>query len=106
MNSGTIPAGNNSVTTEEWKPIPGFPDYEASTLGRIKSLKFGKETIKELTLQGSGFLQTRMTQHGKSKLYTASKLILLTFDGPSSSQVRHINGIKTDIRLENLEYLK
>jgi hypothetical protein len=30
---------------EIWKVITDFPDYYVSNLGRVKSLKFGKEKI-------------------------------------------------------------
>lgn len=33
------------MTNEIWKQIEEFPDYEVSSLGRIKSLKYGKEKI-------------------------------------------------------------
>jgi hypothetical protein len=30
---------------EIWKDIEGFPDYQVSNLGRVKSFKCGKEKI-------------------------------------------------------------
>lgn len=30
---------------EVWKTIEDYPDYQVSNLGRVKSLRFGKERI-------------------------------------------------------------
>lgn len=30
---------------EIWKDIEGYPNYQVSNMGRVKSLKFGKEKM-------------------------------------------------------------
>lgn len=105
------------MNTETWKEIPGFEGlYEVSDLGRIRSLgreckskngstqKKGKKIItQEITIHG--YCRVRLyDQNGKSHHMAVHRLVLLTFIGPSDLQVNHINEIKTDNRLINLEY--
>ena len=33
---------------EIWEPIAGYPDYQASTLGNVRSLKHAKERIRKV----------------------------------------------------------
>lgn len=40
---------------EIWKPIEGYPDYEVSSMGRVKSLNYyhtGKEKILKPIIDG------------------------------------------------------
>lgn len=104
---------------EYWKDIPGFENrYQASNLGRIKSLS---KTYKT----GRGYYRTvpdrimkcnKLTPKGYMRVridkitYQLHRLIAITFLGaplPNSDriQVNHINGDKTDNRVENLEWV-
>jgi hypothetical protein len=93
---------------EIWKPIPEYEDsYEVSNLGRIKSIKFNKEKILKLSFDNYGYnhLSLRKNKIGKTK--KVHRLVMLTFKNDSyfdGAQVNHINGIKTDNRLDNLEW--
>ena len=43
--------------TENWKAIVGYEGlYEVSDLGRVRSLKYGKEKILKPWKDGSGYL--------------------------------------------------
>lgn len=89
---------------EIWKDIPGHKGlYQASNTGRIKSLNYGrtgKEKLLKLQMNTHGYLAVDI----KQKKYSVHRLILLTFIGKSDLECNHKNGIKTDNRLENLEY--
>jgi hypothetical protein len=91
---------------EIWKPIPGHEGkYEASNLGRIKSLRLGNTKTPKI-LKGwktkKGYLAVHL-----DKSMTVHKLIALTFIGPKPEDltVDHINKDKTDNRPENLRYI-
>ena len=52
-----------------------------------------------------GYYKLGLYKNKKRKDFTVHRLVMLTFVGPSNLQVNHKNGIKTDNRLSNLEYV-
>ena len=95
---------------EIWKDIPNYESiYQASNLGNIRSLNYKRTgTIKVLkpALDGKGYLRTALTKNGKSKTIKVHRIIAITFLtlNPDKYQVNHINGIKTDNSINNLEW--
>ena len=55
------------MNNEIWKPIPGYEGYEASTLGRIRSLKYGKIRILKPFKTKKGYLRVNLWKDGKRK---------------------------------------
>lgn len=89
---------------EIWKDIPRYEGiYQVSNLGRVKSLKFGRNRILRASTTKKGYHRLNLCLNNQKKAY-AHRLVMLAFSGESDLQVNHINGIKTDNRLENLEY--
>ena len=84
------------MENEVWKLIPGFK-MEASNLGRIRDLDGRIRGIQ----RKRGYLLIETSQ----KKYFVHRLVMLAFVGPSNLQVDHLNGIRHDNRLENLEYV-
>ena len=66
-------------TDEQWKPITGFEDYEISSLGRVKSLKFGKEKILKPGKDGWGYLFVYLCRNGKRKMFKVHRLVASAF---------------------------
>jgi HNH endonuclease len=94
---------DNLSHTETWKIIPSFPDYEASTLGNIRN----KTTFKYITFnENAGYMQSHLYKNKKRYPVKAHRLIAETFlDNPENKEVvNHINSIRNDNRLENLEW--
>ena len=90
---------------EIWKQIPNYSDYLASDLGRIKSLKFGKERIMKQGVDGMGYRVVNLSECGTYRTKLVHRLITRTFIGESPLTCDHINGNKKDNRLINLRYL-
>ena len=90
---------------EIWKDIPNYEGmYQVSNLGRVKSLKFGKERVLKPILNGRGYYHINLYKGGKTIINTIHRLVMLSFVGESELEINHKNGIKSDNRLENLEY--
>jgi hypothetical protein len=108
------------ILHEEWRDIPGYPGYQASSLGRVRSLdrkitmrhKYGG--LCQSTRPGR-VLSQRVNTHGyfyvdagsPVKTCTVHKLIGLAFLGsrPDNLQVNHKDGDKLNNRPENIEYV-
>ena len=99
------------MSEEIWKNIEGFPGYQVSSLGHIRSFRdFNGNIVKQ-----SRYLKPRINKDGyyELSLYTVDKqkitkrvhkLVANTFLGEHDGLVvNHINGDKTDNRIENLE---
>jgi hypothetical protein len=98
---------------EIWKEVKEYPDYEVSNLGRVKSLARinlrgfkMKERIISGGLNGGGYNQIPMRNNGIRKNVLAHRLVTKAFipNIENKPDVNHKNGIKTDNRLENLEW--
>ena len=95
------------TTTEIWKDIPEYESlYQISSLGRVKSLKFGKERILKPIKNNKGYFVLNLLKDGKPKNMKVHRLVAQAFlNNPFNlPQINHINEIKEDNRLENLEY--
>lgn len=99
-----------SLEAEEWRPVVGYEGwYEVSSLGRVRRVAPGHGTHVGRILKSSD------DSHGyphvilSSKGYRSCKvhrLVAEAFLGPAAKQeVNHKNGIKSDNRLSNLEWV-
>lgn len=92
--------------------IPSFPGYGVSRDGRVWTCKNARHGFlpywKPLSpgLNGYGYLVVAIMQKGKRVTCKVHKLVALTFLGdPTGLDVNHVNGVRTDNRLSNLEYV-
>lgn len=91
------------MTEIVWAPIPSQQGYEASSLGDIRRSETGK--VYSQSVSSEGYLSIAIYADGKRKWRRAHRLVAEAFLGPADGrEVNHKNGIKTDNRIENLEW--
>lgn len=98
------------MSNEIWKDIPGYEGiYQASTLGRIKSINpsgKGVDIIMSEKSISNGYKMVYLKRGKKPKTFLIHRLIAMTFlDNPDSLPiVNHKNENKLDNRVTNLEW--
>jgi len=95
----------NLTIPGEWKDIPNFINYAASSNGSIKNIKTNRILKQELTKDG--YLKVTLYKNGKGYTKKTHRFIALTFianifDKP---QINHIDGKKINNHTENLEWV-
>lgn len=83
--------------TEIWMPCPGYPGYEVSDLGNVRSPK----QILVSVVGSHGYLQTQLR---RGNVRTVHSLVLEAHVGPcpQGMESRHLDGNKLNCRLDNL----
>ena len=92
---------------ELWKDIDGYEGlYQVSNLGRIKSLRYGKERIMKPGKHPDGYFVVTLSQNNKKNYHKVHRLVAQMFlENPYNlPQVNHKNENKADNRVENLEW--
>lgn len=89
---------------EIWVSTYGYEEiYEISNLGNIRKKTTKRELIGEISKHG--YRRVCLTKNKKITKKTIHRLVLQSFLGHKEDLVvNHKNGIKTDNRLENLEW--
>lgn len=113
-----------SSDSEEWRDIPGWDGYQASSLGRIRSLDrkrvqwmrdgsmqpvlYPGRIRKQSQCPQTGYMKVGLSnlQSGKRRTFCAHQLVCLAFHGerPARHDTAHENGNRSDNRASNLRW--
>lgn len=90
---------------EEWLNIDGYPDYQVSNTGKVKSIKYGKERILK-PLNTNGYQRVILYLDGKVKRIYIHQLVSRAFlpNPENLTQVNHKDENPLNNNVENLEW--
>jgi hypothetical protein len=89
---------------EDWKDIAGWPGYQVSNMGRVRSYY---RDLKPILKKSTGYVAVTLHGAGKRKSQELiHRLVLEAFAGPCPEGMEgcHNNGNRADPRLENLRW--
>lgn len=90
---------------EEWRTIPGFPDYRVSSLGQVASVKQGFRILAGGKTE-MGYRNVLLYNTGERKTFRVHALVAEAFHGPRPEGlvIRHLDGDQLNNAAQNLRY--
>lgn len=91
----------------EWRTVPGYDDIYVTADGRVMTTYGRRPGIRKPVVSRAGYPMVVFQRKGRTPFgVSVHTLVLTAFVGPrpAGQECRHLNGIKTDCRLENLRW--
>lgn len=87
------------------KLVNGYENYLISKSGLVYSIK-AKKLLKP-TIDYKGYYRVKLYSKGSTKTFSLHRLVALNYiENPDNKpQINHINGIKSDNKVSNLEWV-
>ena len=94
------------IGLETWLSIPGFPGYEVSECGNIRSIRRVNPKILNVEVDRDGYRRVQLRRNGVPSHQVLSRLVALTFIGePTHGQVCcHNDGNPANNAASNLRW--
>jgi hypothetical protein len=94
---------------EEWRPVPGFEDYEISETGKLRRVTCARGARVGRIIKAridNGYPRYQLRRDGRTHRLYAHQLVATAFHGecPAGLEVAHGNGIRTDNCASNLSW--
>lgn len=104
------PFTTETLAGEEWRDIEGYGGkYQISNYGRLKRVSIGNKHVKIMTpcLSNCGYMLHRINKGNQRFYYKTHRLVAKVFiPNPNNKpQVNHIDGIKWNACVTNLEWV-
>ena len=112
MTSSTLSTIGAGEARTEWRPVPGWPEYEVSEFGDLRRVKGGKgarpgHLSKPWINKHTGYLQVSLWQNNRGTKTTVHRLVAVAFLGePPSTEhvVAHNDGRRLNNHWSNLRW--
>lgn len=94
-----------TVLTEEWREVPGYPAYEVSEHGTVRRCKDNVLRIPYVTIWGYQYLCLR--NNGKKQAMGINRIVALAFLGQPPSpkhHAAHFDGDKANNHVSNIRW--
>ncbi|SHJ58468.1 NUMOD4 motif-containing protein [Nocardiopsis flavescens] len=92
---------------EQWRAVVGFPGYEVSSLGNVRSWsRYKRGELLKLRPGTTGYPHVTLWRDGRCHRPKVHRLVALAFIGPrpDGQQVRHLDGDRLNNAADNLAY--
>lgn len=79
---------------EMWKSIEGYEgEYEVSSLGRVRSLKYGKVRVLKQNTRSNGYCKVGLLKKGKKRDMHVHRLVAAAFlpNPENLPQINHLD---------------
>lgn len=92
---------------EIWKDVFGYEGlYKVSNCGSVKSLYTNPPKDMKLTKSATGYYHVQLYKNKKPETVAVHTMVARAFLGaPNGKEVNHIDGVKTNNNISNLEYV-